>query len=182
MCFRNMIARHAQENVQAYMKHFDIHETEAYVASTFSYHGEIPFLYRTFKPTTEPELDLKKERGGYKVVSTSLTLASRLLASLISLQTRHGLFRHPAILEMMLTYYRHIKSDIDTACLSGIHPVGALALVCAAVCSPLTCCNLLQSLMLIRSDMHSRCTKLGYSSLTQPRSPRRIGEKTRRYT
>ena len=33
----------------------------------------------------------------------------------------------------MLTYYQHIKSDIDTACLTGIHPVGVLALVCAAV-------------------------------------------------
>ena len=69
MSFRNAIAKRATENVQAYLKRFDIEETEAYVASAFSYHGEVPFLYRTFKRTDMKVLDLKKEPGGYKVVS-----------------------------------------------------------------------------------------------------------------
>lgn len=33
----------------------------------------------------------------------------------------------------MVTYYHAIKSNVDTASLTSIHPVGALALVCAAV-------------------------------------------------
>jgi hypothetical protein len=68
MSFRNTVARRALENVQAYMKRFNIHDTVAYVASAFSYHGEIPFLYCTFKITDDAELDLKKEAGGFKVV------------------------------------------------------------------------------------------------------------------
>lgn len=68
MSFRNTIARWALENVQAYMGRFDVHKTEEYVTSAFSYHREIPFLYRTFQPTEEVEPDLKKEPGGYKVV------------------------------------------------------------------------------------------------------------------
>lgn len=39
----------------------------------------------------------------------------------------------------MLIYYRQIRSDVDTARLTGIHPVGALALVCAAVSALPTC-------------------------------------------
>jgi len=50
------------------MKRFNIHETQAYVASAFSYHGEVPFLYRTFRLTENVEPDLKKEAGGFKVV------------------------------------------------------------------------------------------------------------------
>ena len=68
MTFRNAVARHAMENVQAYMKHFNIHEMEAYIASAFSYHGEIPFLYRVFQPTDVAELNPKQEPGGFKVV------------------------------------------------------------------------------------------------------------------
>ena len=41
----------------------------------------------------------------------------------------------------MLIYYRQIKSDIDTACLTGIHPVGALALICVAVSTPTAYCS-----------------------------------------
>jgi len=55
---------------------------------------------------------------------------------LTSQQIRRGLFRHQVILQTMLAYYQHIKSDIDTACQTGIHPVGILALVCAAVRTP----------------------------------------------
>lgn len=33
----------------------------------------------------------------------------------------------------MLIYYRYIKSDVETASLPRIHPIGALVLVCAAV-------------------------------------------------
>jgi len=80
MSFRNTIARRAAENVQVYLKRFDMRETEEYVASAFSYHGEIPFLYRTFEVTGEVEPDHKKERGGYKVVSASPVSPSDLLA------------------------------------------------------------------------------------------------------
>jgi len=135
MSFRNAIARLAVENVQAYMNRFDTDEIETYIASAFSYHGEIPFLYQMFQRTTKVEPDPAKERGGYKVVSSSYP--SSLLACMLTVpKTRHGLFRHQVILQTMLTYYRHIKSDVDTACLSGIHPVGALALVCTAVSAP----------------------------------------------
>jgi hypothetical protein len=68
MTFRNTIARRALENVQAFMNRFDVDEVEAYVASAFNYHGEIPFLYSTFKPTDKVEPDRKKEPGGFKVV------------------------------------------------------------------------------------------------------------------
>jgi len=40
----------------------------------------------------------------------------------------------------MVTYYRQIRSDVDTARLTSIHPRGALALVCAAV-STLPMCH-----------------------------------------
>ena len=50
------------------MSRFDVHKTEAYVASAFSYHGEIPFLYREFRPTEKAEPDPIKEPGGFKVV------------------------------------------------------------------------------------------------------------------
>lgn len=80
MTFRNTIARRALENVQAYMNQFnDIDEAEAYVASAFNYHGEVPFLYRTFKPTDEVEPDLMKERGGYKVVSSFVSILPSLV-------------------------------------------------------------------------------------------------------
>ena len=68
MSFRNAIAKRALENVQTYMKRFDIHETVTYVTSAFSYHGEIPFLYREFRPTDKLEPSRKREPGGFKVV------------------------------------------------------------------------------------------------------------------
>lgn len=58
------------------MKRFDVDETRDYIASAFSYCGEIPFLYQTFKITSEVEPDLKKEPGGYKVVSASSVFPS----------------------------------------------------------------------------------------------------------
>ena len=82
MCFRNSIARRATENVQVYMKGFNTDDTEEYVAWAFSYHGEIPFLYQTFNITNEVEPDLKKELGGYKVVSSSHVSPSNLLPHL----------------------------------------------------------------------------------------------------
>jgi hypothetical protein len=75
MSFRNNVARRAQENVQAYMKRFDVHKTEAYVASAFSYHGEVPFIYRVFQPTDTVEPDLEREPGGFKVVSELVLLS-----------------------------------------------------------------------------------------------------------
>ena len=69
MTFRNTIARRALENVQAYLGKFGVHKTHEYVESAFSYYGEIPFLYRTFEVTDTKEPDLKKEPGGFKVVS-----------------------------------------------------------------------------------------------------------------
>ena len=36
-------------------------------------------------------------------------------------------------MQTMLSYYQSIKSDVDTAIKGESHPVGALALVCAAV-------------------------------------------------
>jgi hypothetical protein len=134
MSFRNTVARRAQENVQAYMKQFDVHKTEAYIASAFSYHGEIPFLYRVFQPTEIVEPDLEREPSRFKVVSNSVPLSVQS-PPVTGQQTRHGLFRHQVILQTMLTYYQYIKSDVETASLTGIHPVGALALVCAAVCA-----------------------------------------------
>ena len=50
------------------MKSFDVHGTNAYVASAFSYHREVPFLYCKFQPTGDVEPDLKKEPGGFRVV------------------------------------------------------------------------------------------------------------------
>jgi len=41
-------------------------KVEAYVRSGMIYYGEIPFLYKSFKPTA---VHLKAEKGGYKVVS-----------------------------------------------------------------------------------------------------------------
>jgi len=72
MSFRNNVARRALENVQAYMTRFNIHEIAEYVASAFSYHGEIPFLYCTFRLTDKVEPDLKKEAGGIKVVHSPI--------------------------------------------------------------------------------------------------------------
>jgi len=71
MSFRNTIARWATENVQVCMKHFNMHETEEYIASVVSYHGEIPFLYQTFKVIGEVEPDHKQKCGGYKFVNAS---------------------------------------------------------------------------------------------------------------
>ena len=79
MSFRNAIAKLATENVQAYMNRFDVDGAEAYVLSAFSYHGEIPFLYRKFEPTAKVEPDPKKERGGFKVVSGCSSLLSARL-------------------------------------------------------------------------------------------------------
>ena len=79
MSFRNAIARRALENVQAYMGRFNIHETEEYVGSAFSYHGEVPFLYRNFRPTEEVEPDPQKEPGGFKVVRSPVPFSASSL-------------------------------------------------------------------------------------------------------
>lgn len=78
MSFRNAIANHAVENVQAYLKKFDAHETEAYVESAFSYHGEVPFLHRIFRPTDTAEPDPRREPGGFKVVRNLSTYLSAI--------------------------------------------------------------------------------------------------------
>ena len=77
MTFRNTIARRALENVQACLGKFSVHKTDEYVQSAFSYHGEIPFLYHTFKVTDTKEPDLKKEPGGFKVVSDLIPFSKR---------------------------------------------------------------------------------------------------------
>lgn len=74
MTFRNTIARRALENVREYMRRFSVNEAEAHVEFAFNYHGEVPFLYRTFKPTDKVEPDLKKEPGGYKVISRPIPI------------------------------------------------------------------------------------------------------------
>ena len=79
MSFRNIIANAALANIQSFLKKYDKPErVEEYVKAGLIYYGEIPFLYRVFKPTdvTAPK---SKERGGYKVVSESYLLLGRKL-------------------------------------------------------------------------------------------------------
>jgi len=67
MSFRNIIGAEALTNVQVFLKRFKGPEkVKAYVRSGMIYYGEIPFLYKSFKPTA---VHLKAEKGGYKVVS-----------------------------------------------------------------------------------------------------------------
>ena len=66
MTFQNTIGNTAVTNVQSYLTRYTQDQTESYVRSAVMYHGEIPFLYRVFKPTN---VSAKKEKGGYKVVS-----------------------------------------------------------------------------------------------------------------
>jgi hypothetical protein len=127
MGFRNLIGKLGVENVQSYLKKFDTDSTQEYVNRAFDHHGEIPFLYKTFKVTEEAN-------GGYKVVRNLDPQPARgSLLSYTPTQIRRGLFRHRAIILTMLGYYQAIKSNIRAARATGINPVGALALVCAAV-------------------------------------------------
>lgn len=71
MSFRNTITRWALESVQAYMGCFNVHKAKAYIMLAFSYHGEVPFLYRKFQLTDDAEPDCTKEPGGFKVVHSS---------------------------------------------------------------------------------------------------------------
>ena len=67
MSFRNIIGTTALANVQNFLTRFQTPELiEAYIKAGLFYYGEIPFLYRVFKPTDVPSL---KEKGKYKVVS-----------------------------------------------------------------------------------------------------------------
>ena len=61
MTFRNTIGNTAVTNVQSYLTRYTQDQTESYVRSAVMYHGEIPFLYRVFKPTN---VSAKKEKGG----------------------------------------------------------------------------------------------------------------------
>jgi len=56
--------------VQSFFKKYEPEQIEEYVRAGLIYYGEIPFLYRVFKPTDVPA-PRSKERGGYKVVSGS---------------------------------------------------------------------------------------------------------------
>jgi hypothetical protein len=66
MSFRNIIGKTALTNVQSYLSRYTPDQTEDYVQKAFVYYGEVPFLYRVFKPT---DVRARKEKGGYKVVS-----------------------------------------------------------------------------------------------------------------
>ena len=68
--FRNIIANVALAKVQSFLKKYGPERIEEYVKAGMIYYGEIPFLYRVFKPTDVPA-PKSKERGGYKVVSGS---------------------------------------------------------------------------------------------------------------
>jgi len=56
-------------------------------------------------------------------------------------QVRHGIFQHQVIIDTMLVYYgkQGTKACIPTASVPGENPIGALALVCTAVGTHLTC-------------------------------------------
>jgi hypothetical protein len=67
MNIRNLIGTTALINVKAFLDKFKKPELIAeYVKSGLIYYGEIPFLYRVFKPLG---VRSSKEKGGYKVVS-----------------------------------------------------------------------------------------------------------------
>ena len=69
MSFQNTVGSTTVMKVQASMQKFEsTGHIEEYVKSSLIYYGEIPFLYRTFKPMDVPST---KEKGGYKVVSVS---------------------------------------------------------------------------------------------------------------
>ena len=80
MSFRNAISAAALTNVQSFLARFTQDQIEEYVRSKLLYYGEIPFLYRIFNLTN---IHSKVEKGGYKVVSTSL----------LSWFTQHSHFR-----------------------------------------------------------------------------------------
>ena len=68
MSFRNCIASAAVINVQKLVARHKTPDLIAeYVRSGMLYYGEIPFLYRVFQCT---DVRSRKEKGGYKVVST----------------------------------------------------------------------------------------------------------------
>ena len=96
------------------------------------------FSIKSSDPLRSRSLTAKRNLVDSKLYVALYLLFSRWIPLPTSQQTRRGLFRHQAILDTMLTYYQYIKSDIDTASSTGIHPVGALALVSAAVCTSLT--------------------------------------------
>ena len=132
MSFRNAVGSTAVMSVQASMQKFKSAEhIEEYVKSGLIYYGEIPFLYRTFKPTDVPST---KEKGGYKVVSVSSSELNATTANSPH-QSRHGPFQNQAIMDTMLIYYgsRGIKQYLPTASSYGSNPVGMLALVCTGV-------------------------------------------------
>ena len=67
MSFRSVIGTTALINVKTFLEKFKKPEqVEEYVRSGLIYHGEIPFLYRVFKPLT---VRSSRERGNYTVVS-----------------------------------------------------------------------------------------------------------------
>ena len=82
-----------------------------------------------------------------------------------------------------MSYYQAIKSTIHTACMTGIDPVGALALICAAVSIPLTA-PFFKLKRTFRLAVDSKCTRLVYTYLIliPVHSARRIGGQRRQYT
>jgi len=130
--FRNIIANVALAKVQSFLQKYGPERIEEHVKAGLIYYGEIPFLYRVFKPTDIPA-PKSKERGGYKVVSGSCLVGQNLVS--LPFQTRQGLFQYQPILETMLNYYgkRGIKQYLPTKSSRGNNPIGMLALVCTAV-------------------------------------------------
>ena len=72
MTFQNKISTTALVNVQSYLARYTASQTEDYVRLALLYYGEVPFLYWVFEPTN---VHSSKEKGGYKVVSVSFSLA-----------------------------------------------------------------------------------------------------------
>ena len=140
MNFRNTIANTAIVNVQTFMaRHKTPDLISEYVQTGLLYYGEIPFLYRVFECT---DVSSKKERGGYKVVSTTFpSFLSFLAKQSDDSQMRHELFQSQPILNTILIYFgrRGIKQHFPTVSAPGQNnPVGMLALVCTAVGTFLT--------------------------------------------
>jgi hypothetical protein len=67
MGFRNSIGKLGLQNVQSYLKKSSTDRIQEYVENAFDYHGEIPFLYKSFQVTEEKD-NTGVEKGGYKVV------------------------------------------------------------------------------------------------------------------
>jgi hypothetical protein len=130
MSFRNIISTTALTQVQSSFHEWAHPKTEEHVRDAILYYGEIPFLYRVFDVTKVPS---KMEKGRYKVVSSFRP--SQVPISDFSSQVRHGIFQNQVIINTMLVYYgkKGTKSCIPEVSVPGENPVGALALVCAAV-------------------------------------------------